>query len=220
MKDSQNVGPVNKVTRGFVVGKGEEVKVKIGGSKMKKIGIAVFALMFVGVSYVGAQNIRVSFDQGILKTEFNKVVVPTVVPAKVETLFYRLDKVGIQEFQKEILDMKGVSEKFRDLIADNKTVVLYNNTGLVLITFTVQDNYSVLWESNKQLISFLMNMKFKNKKQLSYTKTRIPGDQFTGGGPINERDVLEFVPDGGHSGGCGGGGGRYGEMLWDNNLLH
>jgi len=41
--------------------KQKNIKTK-GVIKMKKIGIAVFALMFVGVAYVGAQEIGIDFD--------------------------------------------------------------------------------------------------------------------------------------------------------------
>jgi hypothetical protein len=39
----------------------KNIKTK-GVIKMKKIGIAVFALMFVGVAYVGAEDVKVDFD--------------------------------------------------------------------------------------------------------------------------------------------------------------
>ncbi|MEA3307089.1 MAG: hypothetical protein U9Q34_04835 [Elusimicrobiota bacterium] len=51
----------------------KNIKTK-GEIEMKKIGIAVFALMFVGMSYVGAQEVEIDFDgesdiQDIKKSE-------------------------------------------------------------------------------------------------------------------------------------------------------
>ena len=123
---------------------------------MKKIGIAVFSLMFIAVAYVSAQSVEVDFDRGIAVKNgqaMEKFSMPEAftdieynIPAPKPEVNYeftkkktsdcrecKLDGTKLQKLRRKILIKSGLlkDEKALRFVEDEKTIILYNDKNVI-----------------------------------------------------------------------------------------
>lgn len=142
--------------------------------------VVVFAVVVAVASFAKAEEVEISFDGGSnqvasldglkrvlpdFKAAFPVPAAPSdvaqsipVAPANAsqsDTL-HKLDGVGLQRLRKEILSIPRLSEEFFQLINNEKTIVLYNNNNVFLVSSVGENTYVMLLESDdKRLIEFL-----------------------------------------------------------------
>ncbi len=150
---------------------------------MKKFALVVFSLMFVGVAFVGAQDVKVSFDgenaiqngqamekfsmpEAFSDIEYSIPVPKRDVKFKTEkeeiptTAIYKIDTQKLQKLRRKILKESGLlkDEKALRLIEDEKTIILYNNENIFFTNDIGENRYNMIWKSsNKQLVKHLAN---------------------------------------------------------------
>ena len=150
---------------------------------MKKIVISVFALMFVGVASVDAQDVQVSFDgdnvvqnsQAMENFSMSEVFssIEYNIPAPTLEINYKsnkeissncseckLDETKLQNLRRKILIKSGLlkDEKALRFIDSEKIIILYNDKNIFFSKKLGENEYNIIWQSsNKQLISHLAN---------------------------------------------------------------
>ena len=164
---------------------------------MKKLGIAVFSLMFVGVAYVGAQTIEVDFDgEKAIQNgqDMEKFSMPEAfsdieynIPAPIKEINYEFAKkktsactectiegTKLQNLRRKILIKSGLlkKEKALRLIEDEKTIILYNYENVFFANKLGEHKYNIIWESSdKQLVEHLAN----KERQIIYASSTNKG---------------------------------------------
>ena len=105
----------------------------IGEIKMKKIGIAVFALMFAGTAYVGAQEIEIDFDgkSDIQKSQSIQTMDKSIIFKTASELEYNIP-VPEREIKHEV-DDNGFDERtsLKDM-GLNEASIFYSEEGYIV----------------------------------------------------------------------------------------
>ena len=149
---------------------------------MKKIGIAVFALMFIAVSYVGAQNVKVAFDgEGSVQNSQNmeKFSMPEafsdieyIIPAPKREVKYDIENNTQSTYKsvtKEMLD-NSIKSAIEDC-KKNKFNILENNFKKLLKKGTLKEKYNFVYNNEKSYAFPMRIVKFNNEDiQRDFTK--------------------------------------------------
>lgn len=165
----------------------KNIKTK-GAIKMKKIGIAIFSLMFAGVAYVGAQDMKFDFD-GEIAVQNDQAMEKFSMPEAFSDIEYNIP-VPKREVKYDIENntqstYKGVTKEMLDnsiksAIEDckkNKFNILENNFNNLLKIGTVKEKQEFVYGSNK-------NYSFPKRI------VKLEGEK-------NKLNILEFVRVGG-----------------------
>jgi hypothetical protein len=155
-----------KILKAFIKGRTKNMK-------KSEIAVAVFT-MISAASIARAESFNVDFDKGLFRTvDFMETVktsdiskadadnVVSIIPVPATTIdtltptLYKLSVPGLQRLKKEALSMHDLSKEFLQLINEEKTIVLYNEFNVLLVTPVGNDQHVILESNDRQLLEFL-----------------------------------------------------------------
>ncbi len=124
---------------------------------MKKIGIAVFLLMFVGVAYVGAQSVEVDFDR-VNTVQNGKTMEKFSMPEAFLDIEYNIP-VPKREVKYEMETLKNVEfQEFIPIEVCSSADVSVSTTDLIIIG-TIDENRQTCIISDDKLSCTLLENK-------------------------------------------------------------